>query len=212
MSTPVTKPHPGWTLAIDYGPLLVFFITYKLSGGEGPIAQIRAIMVSTGVFMVATVIALAVSRIRLGRISPMLWLSTILIVGFGGLTIWLHDARFIQTKPTAIYLLLGGILLGGLAFGRSLLKIVLEAGYDGLTDRGWYLMSRNWGLFFIAMAAINEVLRANLNFADWLSVKLWLLPLLSIGFTLSQIPLAIRHGLGSDDQASAVVPPVDGSI
>lgn len=202
--TPKPKPHPGWSLAVDYGPLVVFFIVYKFySNGSGPIAQIEAIMASTGAFMVATVIALIVSRVRLGKISPMLWLSAILIVGFGGLTIWLHDPKFIQIKPTIIYILLGGLLAGGLAFGKPFLKYVLEAGYDGLSDRGWFILSRNWAIFFFAMAGVNEALRWAVDFDTWLTVKVWLLPLLSIAFAIANVPFMMKHGLGDDgDKAS----------
>jgi len=190
------KPHPGWTLAVDYGPLLVFFAVYKFYGGSGPVAQIEAIMASTGAFMVATVVALIVSKLRLGRISPMLWLSTILIVGFGGLTIWLHDPKFIQLKPTIVYLLLGGLLGIGVVMGRPFLRYVLEAGYDGLSDKGWMILSRNWAIFFLAMAGVNEALRASLGFDQWLTVKVWLLPILSIVFALANLPVMARHGLG----------------
>lgn len=196
MTQATAKPHPGWSLAVDYGPLVIFFLVYKFYGGTGPVAQIEAIMASTGAFMVATVIALIVSRVRLGRISPMLWLSTVLIIGFGGLTIWLHDPKFIQLKPTIVYLLLGGLLGIGLMLGRPLLKYVLEAGYDGLSDRGWFLLSRNWALFFLAMAGVNEALRASLNFDQWLTVKVWLLPILSVVFALANLPVMTRHGLG----------------
>jgi intracellular septation protein len=195
------KPHPGWSLAVDYGPLVVFFVVYKLAGrGGGPVAQIEAIMASTGAFMVATVIALIVSRVRLGRISPMLWLSTVLIIGFGGLTIWMHDPKFIQLKPTIIYALLGGLLAGGLAMGKPLLKFVLEAGYDGLSDKGWFILSRNWALFFFAMAGVNEALRATLDFDRWLTVKVWLLPVLSIGFAIANVPVMMKHGFGEDGE------------
>ncbi len=192
-TTAKPKPHPGWSLAIDYGPLLVFFLAYRYGDA------IRG----TAAFMIAMIVALIVSRWKLGRISPMLWLSAILVIGFGGLTVWLHDQRFIQIKPTAIYTLLGGLLLGGIAFGRPLLKYVLEAGYDGLNDRGWLLLSRNWGLFFIAMAVLNEVLRATLSFDTWLIVKVWALPILSVLFALANVPLMMKHGLGSETPKGA---------
>ena len=188
------KPHPGLSFAISYGPLLVFFIAYKFSN----------VFIGTGAFMAAIVAAVIISHVKLGRVEPMLWLSAILVVGFGGLTIWLHDQRFIQIKPTIIYVLLGGLLLVGLAMGRPLLKYVLEAGYDGLSDRGWTIMSRNWGLFFIAMAITNEVIRATLDFDTWLLVKVWALPILSVLFALANIPVMNRHGFG---QATPPVPP-----
>ena len=80
------KPHPGWSLAIDYGPLLVFFLAFKFGG----------IFAATGAFMVAIVVAILLSRWKLSRISPMLWLSAVLVLGFGGLTLWLHDPVLIR--------------------------------------------------------------------------------------------------------------------
>lgn len=185
------KPHPGWSLALDYGPLIAFFLAYRFAG----------VFTGTAVFMGAILAAVIVSKWKLGRVSPMLWLSAILVVGFGALTIWFHDERFIQLKPTIIYVLLGGLLLGGIAMGKPLLKYVLEAGYDGLSDRGWMILSRNWGVFFIAMAGLNEVLRAGLSFDMWLTVKVWALPILSVVFALANIPVMTKHGF-------AVEPPV----
>lgn len=182
------KPHPGWSLGISYGPLLIFFLAYKFSN----------VFVGTAAFMAAIVAAVAVSKIKLGRVEPMLWLSAILVVGFGGLTIWLHDQRFIQIKPTIIYALLGVLLLIGLAMGKPLLRYVLEAGYDGLSEKGWRVMSLSWGLFFVAMAIINEVIRAVFDFDTWLLIKVWALPILSVIFAVATVPLLSKHGFGAE--------------
>lgn len=193
--TDTTKKNAGWSLAIDYGPLLVFFAAYKFSG----------VFVGTAAFMAAIAIAVGVSLWRLGRVSPMLWLSAILVVGFGSLTLYFHDERFIQHKPTVIYALLGGLLAGGLMLGKPLLKTVLEAGYDGLSDRGWTILSRNWAVFFLVMAALNEVMVATLSFDTWLTVKVWGLTILSFAFALANTPVLLKHGMGDEDPA--VVPP-----
>ena len=185
---PKPKPHPGWSLAIDYGPLVLFFLAYKFT----------SVFVGTAVFMAAIVVAVIVSKWRLGRVSPMLWLSAILVVGFGGLTIWFHDPKFIQIKPTIIYALLSGLLFIGLAMGKPLLKYVLEAGYDGLSDRGWTILSRNWACFFAAMAVINQILVATLDFGTWLTVKVWGLTILSFLFAMANIPVMTKHGFGQD--------------
>ncbi|MFM5924316.1 MAG: inner membrane-spanning protein YciB [Novosphingobium sp.] len=198
------KPKSGWlNLLIDYGPVLVFFLTYRAfspSGHNDPVGEMLAVVKSVGAFMVSAVIALAASRVVLGRISPMLWLSTLLIVGFGGLTILLRDPLWIQVKPTAIYLLFGVILLIGVWRGKALLKILLEAAFEGLGDEGWLKLSRNWGLFFFFLAALNEVLRhfynvANGNFGTWIALKLWVFMPLSFLFTFTQLPMLLRHGL-----------------
>ena len=152
---PSSKPAHGGnlSLALDFGPLLIFFLTYKGAGwfwGSGN--PITAMMISTGAFMAAIVIAVIISRVTLGRVSPMLWLSAMLILFFGGLTIYFHDQRFIQIKPTIIYAFFAAMLFAGLLRGKPLLKYLLQAAYDGLTDEGWSKLSRNWALFFVAIA------------------------------------------------------------
>ena len=181
------KPHPGWSLAVDYGPLLTFFLAFRLGG----------IFAATGAFMVAIVVAIAVSRWRLGRVSPMLWLSAVLVIGFGGLTLWLHDPVLIRYKATAVYVLLSGLLFFGLARGQPYLKYVLEAGYDGLSDRGWMILSRNWAFFFAALALANQAL-IWLQVSDntYVNVKVWGFIAATFLFALTNLPVLAKHGLG----------------
>ena len=127
------KPKSGMLhLLVDYGPIVVFFVVYKMfspADREDAVSEVLAVIKGTGAFMVAAMIALIVSKWKFGRISPMLWLSTALIVFFGALTILLQDKFYIQIKPTAIYLLFGGALLIGVMRGKALLKILLEAAF-----------------------------------------------------------------------------------
>lgn len=188
--TEAAKPKaPAWLpAALDYGPLVVFFIAYKIWG----------IFAGTAVFMMAIAVAVAIAKWKLNRISPMMWMSAILVIVFGGLTIYLRDPKFIQIKPTIIYLILSGMLFVGLARGKSLLKYVLEHGYAGLSDDGWRLLSRNWAWFFAVMALANEVLRQGLTFDTWLTVKVWGVTLLSIVFAAANVPMLMKHGLGDE--------------
>ena len=198
-----TKPKTGWlNIAVDYGPLLVFLAVYKFSSpsAHAPLEQIAAVIKGTIAFMVAAVAALAFSKWKFGKVSPMLLLSTALIVGFGALTIWLRDERFIQFKPTAIYLLFGVLLVGGWLRGKALLQTLLEAAFEGVDQVGWLKLSRNWGFFFFFLAALNEVLRAQLSFEDWLWAKLWVFMPLSFLFTFTQLPMLLRHGLAIEDK------------
>ena len=183
------KPHPGWSLAIDYGPLLVFFLAFKFGG----------IFAATGAFMVAIVVAILLSRWKLSRISPMLWLSAVLVLGFGGLTLWLHDPVLIRYKATAVYVLLSSLLFIGLLRGKPLLKYVLEAGYDGLSDRGWMILSRNWAFFFAALAIANQVL-IYLKVSDntYVNVKVWGFIAATFIFALANIPVLTKHGFGEE--------------
>jgi intracellular septation protein len=209
--TEASKQKSGWlNLVVDYGPVIVFFAVYKYfspADRGNSVAEVLAVIQGTVSFMVAAVIALLVSKWKLGKVSPMLWLSTLLIVGFGGLTVLLHDPIWIQVKPTAIYLLFGVTLLVGLWRGKALLKLLLEAAFEGLSDEGWMKLSRNWGLFFLALAALNEGLRHWLSFGDWIAAKLWIFLPATFLFTFAQIPMLLRHGLAVDQQTDVLENP-----
>ena len=133
----------GWlNFAIDCGPLLVFFLTYKFTaGGQGAFAATAGAIKGTIAFMVAILVAMGISKWKLGRISPMLWMSGILVIGFGALTVYLHDPKFIVMKPTIIYAVFALMLLGGWWFKKPMLKYLLQSALDGMTERGWLLLS-----------------------------------------------------------------------
>ncbi|MBO6528358.1 inner membrane-spanning protein YciB [Erythrobacter sp.] len=201
------KPKSGWlNILVDYGPLLVFLGVYKFyqPPETSTFGEIAAVIYGTIAFMIAAVVALAFSKFKFGHVSPMLILSTALIVGFGGLTIWLQDEKFIQIKPTAIYLLFGALLIGGWQRGKALLQILLEAAFEGLNREGWLKLSRNWGLFFVFMAGLNEVLRLQLSFESWLWAKLWVFMPLSFLFTFTQIPMLLKHGLALEEKDEVI--------
>lgn len=203
MTEAVPKKNPGWlNFALDFGPLLLFFLAYRWAGPtENPLT---AAITGTAVFMVAISIAVIVSKWRLGKVQPMLWLSAVLVIGFGALTIWFRDPAFIQLKPTLIYGFFAVALLGGWLRGVALLKYLLGHAFDGLDAAGWLKLSRNWGLFFVAMGIANEVMRATMDFDLWLTVKVWGVTAASFLFALSQLPLMLRHGLSV---AEPVEPP-----
>lgn len=197
------KAASSWlNVAVDYGPLLVFLAVYRWQApaDPNPVGELSAIIAGTGAFMVAAVAALLVSKWRLGKVSPMLWFSTALIVGFGSLTIFFGDPTFVQLKPTIIYACFGVALLGGFFAGKALLKVLLEAAFEGLSEEGWLKLSRNWGVFFLALAGLNEALRAQLDFEGWLWAKLWVFLPLTFLFTFSQIPMLLKHGLSFEDR------------
>jgi len=209
------KAGSSWlNVAVDYGPLLVFLGVYRLNApaDPNPAGELLAIIYGTGAFMVAAVAALAISKWRLGKISPMLWFSTALIVGFGAMTIFFGDPVFVQLKPTIIYSAFGIILLAGFVMGRALLKILLEAAFEGLSDQGWLKLSRNWGVFFLVLAGLNEVLRAQLDFEGWLWAKFWVFLPLTFLFTFANIPMLLKHGLSIEGAEDAVKeePPTGG--
>jgi intracellular septation protein len=193
------KPSGTLTFLLDFGPLLAFFVAYKFVG----------LIAGTAVFMAAILVALAVSLIRLGRVSPMTWISAVLVIGFGGLTIYFRDPKFIQIKLTIINAGFALLLFGGLAAGKPLLKHVFGMAFEGLSETGWMKLTRNWALFFAGMALLNELLRASLSFDQWLTLKVWGITILSLLFAFANIPMLMRHGLRFDEgpQEPPVPPP-----
>jgi len=213
-ATKPAAPKSSWiNLLVDFGPRLVFFLVYRHyapEDNENGLGIVLAVTKATIAFRGATVIALVVSKWRLGRISPMVWLSSVLIIGFGGVTVLLNDPFYIQIKPTAIYILFAVVLFVGLAKGKPMLRYLLQSAFEGLDEEGWLKLSRNWAFFFLVLAVINTVLIYTVSFGTWLQVKVWGFTVLSFLFTFSQIPMVMRHGMGEEGEREVLQnPPVD---
>ena len=199
--TKARELSPGLRMAIDFGPLAVFFLTNSLA----PEPKILKVLMATTAFMVATGIAMLVSRIKAGRISPMLWITGVLVLFFGGLTLWFRDDTFIKMKPTIVYAMFAVILAYGLIAGKPLLRMLLESAYPGLNDTGWRKLTINWVGFFLFMAALNEAVWRTQTWDFWVGFKLWGAVPLTMVFALLNIPMLLRHGLS--DGKDAPIPP-----
>jgi intracellular septation protein len=180
----VTLATPRWLRpAVDYGPLAAFFLAYLLYG----------LMAATAAVIVASLLAL-VAAWTIERRVPLIPLITAAVVGvFGGLTLWLQDETFIKMKPTIVQVLFAAILLGGLAFKRSLLKPLLGAMMPPMSDRAWTRFTLRYALFFIVMAALNELVWRTQTTDLWVTFKVFGLPVLTVLFILSQMPFINRH-------------------
>lgn len=200
---PAKKGHGALGFALDFGPLLLFFAANHFAKSETD--PTRGPLIGTAIFMAAIAIALVVSKWKLGKISPMMWISAVLVIGFGGIALLIGDPKYIQIKPTIIYLLFATVLLGGWLRGKALLKYLLEYAFEGVSDAGWLKLSRNWGLFFLVMAGVNEIIRQPqwFSFDSWLTMKVWGMTAASLLFTFSQIPMLMRHGLNVDGGTEA---------
>ncbi len=199
------EPSTGGRLLIDLGPLLVFFAANFLA----PVPGAAKLFVATGAFMAAMIVAMLVSQIRYKSISPLLWFSGLMVVVMGGLTIWLHDETFIKIKPTLYYVLVSALLAFGLATGKPLLKAVLGSTYPGLDDAGWTRLTRNWALFFAAMAVLNESVWRNSSTEFWIGFKIWGAIPLTFLFALANVPMLMRHGLTREDAVPVEPGPVE---
>ncbi len=195
---PGRKPiNPFLKLALELGPLGVFFIgnAYgeKLARLIPPLGALGGrLFVGTALFIVATILALAVSFALTRRLPIMPFVSGIVVIVFGSMSIWFQNEEFIKIKPTIIYCLFGGTLLGGLLFGRPLLGYAFDSAFH-LDDAGWRKLTLRWGIFFLALAVLNEVIWRNFSTDFWVTSKLIVFLPLPVLFTFSQLPLIQRH-------------------
>lgn len=197
------KQNPVLKLVLEIGPLMAFFFgnlrgewlmkTFPfLEGLGGPL------FVATALFMVATVLSLIISRLMFGHLPVMPFVSGIVVLVFGGIGIYLHNDTFIKMKPTIVNTLFGLALLGGLAFGKSLLGIVFNAAFQ-LDAEGWRKLTFRWGLFFLFLAGLNEFVWRNFSNDFWVNFKVWGTMPITILFTMTQMPLIMKHSIEQTD-------------
>jgi intracellular septation protein len=173
---------PLLKLALEVGPLALFFI---LNGKFG-------IFYATGGFMVATVLALSISRIVFKRIPLIALVTGIFVMIFGFLTIYLQDDTFIKIKPTIVNSLFAVILAAGLYFRRPVLKLALGEVMQ-LQEEGWRKLTLRWIVFFIFLAILNEAVWRNFSTPTWVAFKSFGIIPLTFLFMMSQITLIMRH-------------------
>ena len=169
-------------LALDLGPLILFFAAFQYAG----------IFAATGIFMIAVLTSLAIGWHLEKKLSPIPLVTAILVVIFGGLTLYLHNDTFIKVKLTVLYVIFGTTLLVGLRFNRIFIKYVFAEAFD-LTEKGWRGLTWRWGIFFLSLAALNEAVWRNTSTATWVSFKVWGIMSLIFLFALAQTPFLLKH-------------------
>jgi intracellular septation protein len=150
--------------------------------------------------MLATVIALAASRLVLGRFSLPPLITAVLVVVLGGLTLWLQDPTFVMLKPTLVNLLFAGVLGVGLLTGRNLLKLLMGE-MLALTEEGWLKLTIRWIGFFLAMALLNEIVWRNFSQPTWVTFKVFGILPLTFLFAVAQVGLIKRYAAKGEDAA-----------
>ena len=189
MATQKTQLNPVLKLVLDIGPLVLFFAANSKFG----------IFAATGAFMVAVLVALAVSYVMTRHIAVVPVVTAVIVLIFGGLTLLLHDELFIKLKPTIIYVLFGGTLVGGLLFGKPLLGIVFDSVFH-LSEEGWRKLTWRWALFFFALAILNEIVWRTQTTDFWVSFKLFGVVPLTFLFAALQYPLLTKYSIESSDK------------
>lgn len=191
------KINPTLKMTLELGPLIVFFVGNRYGEALAEMFPVLAdlggkLFVGTAMFMVAMVVSLVLSRILTGTLPVMPLVTGFFVLVFGGLTLYLQNETFIKLKPTIVNMIFAVVLLGGLMFGKSLLAHVFDSAFK-LDDAGWKKLTLRWGLFFVALAIVNEVVWRNFSTDFWIAFKIWGNMPISFVFMMAQLPLLKKH-------------------
>ena len=200
------KPYDNrLKLALEYGPLVLFLLGYWVLkdksvtlGGQ----TYSGFIVSTAVFVVIFAISILGLWRLTGKIAPMQIITLVVVLFMGGLTVWFNDAHFIKMKPTIIYLFFAAALGIGLLQGKSYLRLVMEDAIP-MQAQGWMILTRRIALFFVVLAAANEIVWRNFSDGTWLTFKAVGLTVAMFAFLLTQAKVLERYGLPKDDAPKA---------
>jgi len=170
-------------LLFDFLPIALFFVAYAFAG----------IYVATGTAIAASLLQLAFAHFVLKRVKPMLWISCLIVVVFGGLTLYLHNPAFIKWKPTVLYWVFASTLLvSALALKRNLIRKLLGEQVS-LPDSLWHGLNLAWASFFIALGVLNIYVAYSFSEATWVKFKVFGCTGLMILFIIPQAILISRH-------------------
>jgi intracellular septation protein len=200
---PRPKPSPN-QLLIDFGPVSIFVVAYNVLQ-RLPSTKDDAVYIATGLFIIATLAAIAYCKFRIGRIPPVLIVTGVLVTAFGGLTIALHDENFIKIKPTIVYLFYATAILGSMLFKLNIWKLLFRHVFT-LPDRIWTVLALRWSAFFVFMAIVNEIIRQTQSTEFWVNSRLLIVFPLIVVFSLANVPLVLKHSHNEETQGKPEKP------
>lgn len=220
--------NPWLKLVLEVGPLLIFFAAYSYGadiaawagfpnfglteaeiaavaqGGDAAEAALSKtkILAATAVFMPTMILAVGTSWYIAKKIPVMPMFSLVLVLVFGGLTLWLQNETFFKMKPTILNVFFGVALLAGLAMGKMFLKMIFQEGW-AITDKGWRVLTIRWAIFFFCMAALNEFIWRNYSNETWVWFKVWGNFPITMVFAIFQMRVVWQHPLPEKGEAAA---------
>jgi intracellular septation protein len=183
--------NPFLKLALDLGPLLIFFLANGRFG----------IFVATATFMAAMLVSIGIGIGVERKVSPMPLITAALVLVFGGLTLWLENDVFIKIKPTILYVMFASVLMAGLLSKRLFIKLLLGTSVH-LPDHAWRVLTWRWAFFFVALAFANEFAWRTFSTDTWVAFKVWGVFPATLLFALAQTPYLMRHQIEDEPQAA----------
>ncbi|MFQ5623730.1 MAG: septation protein A [Paracoccaceae bacterium] len=194
------KINPILKLVLELGPIILFFVAFRMApvdpAGGPEAAELAKILFATMVFIPAILIALAISWALSRKLPRMAVITAVVVVIFGGLTLWLRDGTFIKMKPTVLYLLFAGILGYGLLRGQSYLRYLMDELLP-MDRTGWMIFTRRFIVFFVALAVANELIWRGMGTDAWVNFKTFGLPAANFVFIFSQMGLFSKYATES---------------
>lgn len=191
----MAKQQTGYgTLLLDLGPIIAFFVTYRFSHDN--------IYLATGVIMVTTLLAVAWGWLKTRKFRMMPVITLVLVMVFGGLTIWLHNPVFIKMKPTIIYFLFAIALAIGALTGNYYMRSLFGGAFE-MEDAHWRVLTWRWVAFFVTLAALNEIVWRNVSESTWVNVKTFAFIPLTLLFAMANTPFLTRHAKAPDEEAAS---------
>ncbi|UXU74041.1 MULTISPECIES: inner membrane-spanning protein YciB [unclassified Paracoccus (in: a-proteobacteria)] len=199
--TPERKINPWLKVGLEFGPLLLFFAVFmRLRERSVMLAgtEYSGFVVATLVFVPVLVLStLALWRLT-GRLAPMQIATLVLVVVFGGLSVWLNDPKFFKMKPTIIYLLFAALLAISLLLRRNWLQLVMSEALP-MDAEGWRILTRRLVALFLGLALANELVWRSMSETAWVNFKTFGLPAIMVVFFVLNARLFERHAVSRDD-------------
>jgi intracellular septation protein len=192
----------GQKFLIDLFPLASFFLTNWFYRGSNH----EKFLWATGVLMVATLISLVITYFLTGTVAKMLLVTALIVGVFGGLTLYFQDEFFLKIKVTIINALFALVLFGGLFFKQNFIKNIMGHAME-LPDVAWRILTIRWGLFFIGMAILNEIIR-RFTPEYWVSFKAFGLLGLTLVFAVANAPFMASH-MKDEQEEDKKIPSAD---
>jgi len=190
------KPlNPAVKQVLELGPPLLFFVAYLYMRDEvytvGGI-EYSGFIAAAALFVPILLVSMTILWKLTGKLSRMQVFTIVMVVLFGGLTVWFNDERFFKMKTTLVYGLFAAILGVGLLQGRSYLAWVM-AEFLPMTDEGWMKLTRRLALFFAALAVSNEIVWRTMSDDAWVKIETFGFPILMFLFLWGQIMALQAH-------------------
>lgn len=196
--TPMPTTNKKPSLWIDYGPILAYVIVFNIARRFNPDT---ALYIGAGVFAISVIIAIVFSKLKYNKVSAMLWVTAIIVIGSAAITIIFQNKTIFYMKPTAINILFGLTIIGSLIMGKNVFKLMMGEVYT-LPDTVWRTLAWRWGFFFLFLAGVNEYIWRNYSEAFWSNFKLAGMMPLTIVFTMLNLPLLMKYMKLEDDAAT----------